>query len=83
MLELATKSMSEVKTRTPTETLMDALEAFGEDEPKEVIVIYTTQAGDLIWHSSISTTSIKVGMLETAKFWVLEAMKKEGSDGNR
>jgi hypothetical protein len=70
--------MSEVKTRTPTETLMDALESFGEDEPKEVIIIYTTQAGDLIWHSSVSTTSTKVGMLETAKFWVLERMRETG-----
>ena len=68
--------MSEVKTRTPSETLIDALESFGEDEPRELIVIYTTQAGDLVWYSTSSITSQKVGMLETAKYWVLENAKK-------
>jgi hypothetical protein len=73
--------MSDVKTRTPTDTLMEALEAFGEDEPRDVIVLYTTQTGDLVWHSSTSITSIKVGMLETAKFWVLEnARDKDKED---
>ena len=70
-------SEGEVKSRTPSETLMQALESFGEDEPKEVIIIYTTQAGDLIWHSSTTSHSTKVGMLETAKYWVLEHMKRE------
>lgn len=69
------------KTRTPTDTLMEAMQSFSEDEPKEVIIIYTMQTGDLIWHSSTNTTSTKVGMLETAKFWVLENMreKKDGT----
>lgn len=67
----------EVKTRTPTDTLVSAMESFGEDEPKNVIVVFTSKAGDLLWLSSTSTTSEKVGMLETAKFWVLEGAKKD------
>ena len=70
------------KLRTPTDTLMEAMSSFSEDEPKDCIVVYTSQAGDLIWLSSTSSTSHKVGLLETCKFWVLENMKnnKEGED---
>jgi len=75
--------MSEVKTRTPSETLMDALESFGEDEPRDLIILYTTQKGDLVWHSTSSITSTKVGMLETAKFWVLENARDRDRDGGQ
>ena len=64
-----------VKSRTPTETLMEAMECFGENEPREVIIIYTTQNGDLIWNSSTGTNSTKLGMIEAAKFWILEHMR--------
>ena len=67
----------EKNTRTPTDTLMEALSSFGEDEPREVIVIYTTQNGDLVWNSSLSTFSAKLGMLGAAKFWIKEARRKE------
>jgi hypothetical protein len=66
------------KLRTPTDTLMEAMQSFSEDEPKECMVIYTSQAGDLVWLSSTSTTSHKVGLLETCKYWVLENQKTNG-----
>ena len=71
------------KLRTPTDTLLEAMQSFSEDEPKDCIVVYTSQAGDLIMLSSTNSTSHKIGLLETAKFWVLENMKnnKEGEDG--
>jgi hypothetical protein len=67
----------EVKTRTPTDTLMECLESFGEDEPVNVIVVYTTKNGDIAWHTSSSTFSQKLGLLEAAKFWVQENMREE------
>jgi hypothetical protein len=69
--------MKPEKLRTPTDTLMEAMQSFSEDEPRDCIVIYTTQAGDLAWHSSTDSTSHKIGLLETAKFWVLENMKNK------
>lgn len=66
------------KLRTPTDTLMEAMQSFSEDEPKDCMVIYTSQAGDLVWLSSTSTTSHKVGLLETCKYWVLENQKTNG-----
>ena len=64
------------KARTPTDTLMAAMQSFSEDEPEDCIVVYTSQAGDLLYLSSTDSTSRKVGLLEAAKFWVLEGQKK-------
>lgn len=62
--------------RTPTDTLMRALEEFGVDEPTECIVIFQTQGGDICTISSTDTVSTKVGMLETAKHWQLNKFKE-------
>jgi hypothetical protein len=47
------------------------LEVFGEDEPTEVVVVFSTQGGDICTMSSTDTVSTKVGLLETAKHWQL------------
>jgi hypothetical protein len=57
--------------RTPSEALMKALEVFGEDEPVDVIVVFSTQGGDIVTISNTDIVSTKVGMLETAKHWQL------------
>jgi hypothetical protein len=56
--------------RSPTETLLAALEEFGKDEPSEVMVIFTTQGGDICDMSSTDTLSVKLGMLETVAVFV-------------
>jgi hypothetical protein len=62
--------------RTPTETLLRAMEEFGVDEPIEVIVVFSTQGGDICTIASTDVTSVKVGMLETAKHWQLTKYKE-------
>ena len=57
--------------RSPTETLLRALEEFGVDEPLEVVVVFSTQSGDICTLSSTDVVSTKVGLLETAKWWQL------------
>lgn len=66
--------------RTPTETLVAALEEFGHDEPAECLVIFTTQGGDICTMSSTDTLSTKLGMIETAGVFVrqdIQAMKED------
>ena len=62
--------------RTPTETLIAAMEEFGKDEPAEVIVVFTTKEGDICNMCSTDTLSTKMGMLKTAELLVEEAMKE-------
>lgn len=57
--------------RTPTETLMKALEEFGVDEPVECVIVFSTQGGDLCTMSSTDTVSTQVGLLELAKWYQL------------
>jgi hypothetical protein len=73
----------DVKTRTPTDTLMECLESFGDDEPANVIVVYTTKSGDIAWSTSDSTFSQKLGLLEAAKFWVQETMRKAREESDQ
>ena len=60
------------ETRTPTETLIKCMEDFGEDEPENLMVIYTTKGGDLAWSSTTDSISMKIGMLEFAKACILK-----------
>lgn len=53
--------------RSPTDTLLKALEEFGTDEPLECVVVFSTQSGDICTMSSTDTVSTKVGLLEMAK----------------
>jgi hypothetical protein len=62
-------------TRTASEALIHVMEDFGESEPKDVLVIYTNQAGDLCWSSSTDSQTIKFGLLEMCKQSMIKAMK--------
>ena len=64
--------MAEEQRRTPTATLMAALEDFGEDEPRECIVIYTTASGDMAWSCSSDAVSVKLGLIEACKLYIQE-----------
>jgi hypothetical protein len=46
---------------------MEALEKFGEEEPLEVVVVFTTQEGHITTMSSTNCISTKVGLLECSK----------------
>lgn len=50
--------------RTATETLMSAMTEFGQTEPRDCIVIWTNEAGDICWSSSTDSQLIKIGMVE-------------------
>ena len=58
--------------RSPSETLIQCLESFGEAEPTKAIVIYTDVAGDICWSvSGPFHYSQVIGMLECVKARVL------------
>jgi len=63
---------------TPSEVLMKCLEDFGQDEPEEVVVVYRTSGGELVWASNALSHTHFMGLLEMAKFWYLEKRRKEG-----
>ena len=56
-----------MNVRSATETLMAAAETFGESEPKECIIIWTDEGGDICWSSSTDSQTAKLGMLEMVK----------------
>jgi hypothetical protein len=49
-------------TRTPTETLMSAMEQFSEAEPKDCLIIWTDEAGDVCWSSSTDALTARIGL---------------------
>lgn len=57
--------MAEVVRRTPTETLVKAMEEVGE--ATECFVIMTDANGDIITLASTSIFSTRLGLLEMAK----------------
>lgn len=56
--------------RTATETLVSVMEEFGDSEPKDLIVIYTNQAGELVWSCSTDSTVIKLGLIESCRTYL-------------
>jgi hypothetical protein len=63
--------------RSPTETLMKCMEDFGECEPKELIVIWTDQNGDLCWSSSSNSLSTQLGLMEACKALTIQKLTSE------
>lgn len=58
---------------SPSQTLMDCMEQFGEAEPEAVLVIWTT--GDDIRYSQSSDTIMSLGMMEAVRAGVLNRFK--------
>jgi hypothetical protein len=60
------------KTKSASDTLMRAMERFGESEPKFAIVIFINEADELHWLRSDTSATTTVGVLESIKAQVLK-----------
>jgi len=59
--------------RSPTETLVDCMEDFGEAEPNKLLVIWTNEAGDLCWAESGRSSFIEnIGILDCVRAKLME-----------
>lgn len=73
--------MSIIK-RSPTETLVKAMEEVGD--AVECLVIMTDANGDIITLGSTNIYSMRLGMLEAAKTWIMRDIirQEEKDDGH-
>ena len=65
------------KIRTGTETLLACMEEFGTSEPKDLLVIYTNEAGELCWSCSTDSVTTKLGLLEACKQFMIQKLNRE------
>lgn len=56
-----------VMTRTATETVLSALETFGEVEPKDCLILWTDESGDICWSCTTDSQVTRLGMIELLK----------------
>jgi hypothetical protein len=59
-------------TRSPTETLIAAMEE--AEDAKECLVVLTTKDGYILTLGSTDQRVLRIGMLETAKQWIVADM---------
>lgn len=62
-------------TRTPTDTLMSAMEEFGCAEPLDCMIIWTDQSGDICWSSTTDSRVIRLGMIEMVKTLIVKGIE--------
>lgn len=62
-------------SKTPTETLIEAMEQVGE--ATQCLVILTTEDGHILTLGSSDQRVIRFGLLETAKQWMIADMSAE------
>jgi len=65
--------------RSPTETLVYALEEFGKAEPLDVLVIWIDENGEICWSQSTRSRAIALGMLEMVREIAVHDIVKERS----
>ena len=65
--------------RSPTDTLIAAMEEAGE--AKQCLVIMTTKDGYILTLGSTDQRVQRLGMIETAKSWLLADMMAESMKG--
>jgi hypothetical protein len=61
-----------LKTSSGTDTLMAAMETFGESEPKFAIVIFVNEKDELHWLRSDNSCTTTIGVLEAIKAQVIK-----------
>lgn len=61
--------------RTATETVMKAMESFGEVEPKDCIIIWTDENGYVCWSSTTDSTVTRFGMIEFVRQTLIKQME--------
>jgi hypothetical protein len=62
-------------TRTPTDTLIAAMEE--AEKATECLVIMTSNDGEIIWLSSNKSKMVKLGMLELVKQLIVAEIRDE------
>lgn len=65
--------------RTPTDTLIAAMEQAGE--AKECLIILTTEDGHILTLGSTEQRVLRLGLLEAAKQWMIADMVAESMKG--
>ena len=63
--------------RSGTETLISSLEDFGKSEPRDCIVIYTNDEGDLCWNCTSDSFTVKIGLVEAARTAIKKRFTQE------
>ena len=63
------------KRRTPSETLMDALE--GIDDCQELMIIKVNHEGSIEWHSTTDSIHKKLGMVSAVRECIVHGMFEE------
>lgn len=67
-------------TRSVTDTLIDAMEE--ADGAMQCIVIMLNDKGEIFWSTSTDSLSVRFGMLETMKHYLIAEMHQE-EGGNK
>ncbi len=70
MTEDERKITNTVVAKTPTEILLQALEFFGTDEPKRVLIIWETETN--LYHNFSGSRLGTIGLLEVGKAAIIE-----------
>lgn len=70
------QAVEQKRSQTASELLIEVLEDFGKDEPDIAMVIWTTKSGDLAWSANTKNLSVRVGLLESTKHFILKQAEK-------
>jgi hypothetical protein len=66
------------ETRTPTETIVAAMEE--AETATECLIIMTSSDGHILTLGSSGSRIIRLGLIETAKAWIIADMMKESAN---
>ena len=64
------------RQETPTETLMRAMEDFGDEEPRSVACLWTTKSGEIRMMTNDLPKTEALGLIEGVRVLVKRAIKK-------
>lgn len=53
--------------RSATETVMKAMECFGQAEPEDCLIVWTDESGDLCWSCTTDSIVTKIGLVESMR----------------
>jgi hypothetical protein len=75
MMELSESEQD--SRRTPSATLMKAMEEFGKSEPIDCLVVWIDESGEIAWSQSTRSRAILIGMLDMVREMTMHDLCKE------
>jgi hypothetical protein len=62
---------------TASELMIAVMGEFGQNEPEDILIIFTTESSSIAYRSNIENTCMRIGMIEVAAWMQRDGLERK------